>query len=436
MLMALTTKLDIPDTVVAKFAESATLTRKPKIEGGAYRAIDTQDGYYILQDVPVMGPVPKGEKNNSDPIGEEWLSGAVKFGQDSYALNKIAYPIHIGHNDDLGLTRPEFAGYFKPTKLGTHKVNGKEQPAVFADWKVKKSVFDRIQAGELPYHSPEIRNWSKQKISSLAILDSQPPYYPYPNMTVGEVVTDPTAKFDARTSDDEFRIIKFAEGREAVEVVKPPAECAKCKEYEAMLKTKTESESSAGGNMSEIVKPNAGPVEQAVVTEKAVDADKKGVDTAKMLVKMEDDPKIAAKFAALEDKQAALEKKIAERENVERARVLEGKALADLAGYQIGDKAKAQIAKFSLEGEDKLKELVETLKEVTPRAAAGTFAEAEERMSLSSDPILAKFADKGPDTLAKAADLLRGYRAITEKVKSYSLTAEQHIERGLKGLAK
>ncbi len=240
--MPLTAPLEIPQTV-------ADTVVKPNIRGGDYRAIDTQDGFFIIRDVETMSSVPNGARGNEEAVDENFLGSIAKYHQSAYETGKIAFPLHIGHHDDQGLKKLEFAGLFKPTRVEEREVNGKKRPVLFSDWKVKADVFKRIQGGELPYRSPEIRNWANKKISSLAILDTEPPHFEFPMTTVGSVTVDPTAKFESDLSPD-FKLEKFEE-KEVVTFAdkdepkkKEPASveagvdgkcCAHCAQYSSML---------------------------------------------------------------------------------------------------------------------------------------------------------------------------------------------------------
>lgn len=373
-----------------------------------------------------MSVVPKGIKGAPEDIGKDWMSDAVQFGQDLYNKGKTAYPVHIGHNDDLGITRPEFAGLFKPTRVGTALVEGKEQPAIFADWKIKKSVFDKFAAGELPYVSPEVRNWSKRRISSLALLDSQPPHFAFPLQTISEVVEDPYAKFSADLPK-EVKIAKF-DGMERV-TFDPTTEHVEAKEEkneETNMADKPKEDLQAG-------KPNNNPVDQsgkAPASDPVVAGGSKPtiVTGAKMTL---DDPAVAAKFAAMEDANAEMRKRLDARDAADKAKALEQKALESLRGYQIGDKAKAQIAKFAAEGEDKLNALVETLKEVTPKDSPRTFAAAEAANAVAAnDPAVAKFVQQGPEKLEAAARFASEYRTLKAHPagRGMQISEEQYIK--------
>lgn len=369
-----------------------------------------------------MSVVPKGVKNAPKDIGEEWMSDAVKFHQDLYDKGKTAFPIHINHNDDLGLTHPEFCGFFKPTRVGKGLVEGKEQPVTFADWKIKKSAFEKLSKGELPFVSPEIRRWDKSKISSLALLDSQPPHFAFPLQTIGEVVEDPTAKFSADLPQ-EFKVERFSDLMERVTFdpsVDEKKEEPKKVEDKPMADAnkKPEADPQAG-------KPNNNPVDQT--SKEPASTAQAGAETVKLSL---DDPRVAAKFAAMEDRNAALEKRLNEREAADKAKELAAKALESLRGYQIGEKAKAQITKFASEGEEKLNAFVETLKEVSVKDSPRTFGAAEAASVSAADPSVAKFAQQGPDKLEAAARFASEYRTLKAHPASrgMQITEEQYVK--------
>jgi len=385
------------------------------MQGGGYKAIDCCDGWVIVRDVPVMSTVPKGVKNAPEPIGEEWMSDAVKFGQELYTKGKTAYPIHIGHNDDLGLTQPEFAGFFKPSRVGTALVEGKEQPAVFADWKIKKDVFERFSKGELPYVSPEVRNWNKRRISSLALLSSQPPHFSFPLQTVSEVAEDPYAVFSADLPK-EFKVAKF-DGMDRVTFDPTVEDAPEIENKETTMADKPKEDLQAG-------KPNNAPVEQDAAGKPAAPA------AAPLGTKMSEDPVLAAKFAAMADESAALKRRLDERDAADKAKELTAKALEDLRGYQIGETTKAQIAKFAAQGEDKLKDFVATIKEVAAKDSPRTFSDAERMNVSASDPAVAKFAQMGPDKLEAATRFAADYRTLKSHPagRGMQITEEQYVK--------
>jgi hypothetical protein len=385
---------------------------KPNIPGGNYRATDTGDGFVTVHDVPIMSEVSKGTKNAPDNIGHDWLDSARKFGEDSFLKNKICYPLHVSHHDDTGIKQPEFAGYFRPTKLDHIEIDGAKKEALFADFKVKSSIFDRMQKGELPYVSPEIRNWNKRRISSVALLDSEPPHFPFPMVTIGDVKADATAKF-AADLPSECAIARFGDGFERV-TFDPTREKDADKDF-VITKEPNMADPKATQN-EQAGKPNAAPVEQ--------DAAAKVVVPAKM--EAESDPKMAAKFAAMEDANAALMKRLDAIEAEKKAKALESWGLEQMAGYQIGAAAKKSIARFAAEGDASLKEHIAMLQEVTPKDSPRTFAAAEAANAVAiNDPKLAKFAQAGPEKLELAAKFASEYRTLKQHAAGAGMSIKE-----------
>lgn len=398
-----------------------SVTSKPNLPGGNYRATDTGDGFVTVHDVPIMSEVAKGVKNAPQDIGHDWLDHARKFGEDSFLKNKICYPLHVSHHDDSGVKQPEFAGYFRPTKIDHIEIDGQKKEALFSDFKVKRSIFDRMQKGELPYVSPEIRNWNKQRISSVALLDSEPPHFPFPMVTIGELSADASAKF-AADLPGECAIARFSDGFERVtfdptrekDTDKESDKETKVLEGKPMADVKANQDEQTG-------KPNAAPIEQVGAVKTSL--------PAKM--EAESDPKMAAKFAALEDANSALMKRLDSIEAEKKAKALELWGVEQMAGYQIGNAAKKSIARFAAEGEASLKEHIAMLQEVTPKDSPRTFAAAEASNAVAvNDPAVAKFAQAGPEKLELAARFASEYRTLKAHPagKGMNIREEEYIK--------
>lgn len=382
-----------------------------EIKGGKYPATISKDGWAIFRNVPIMGFVPKGEKSAPEDITAKWMEPAVKFSQTEYKSGNFAAPVHKGHHKSLAIEDPEFLGFFLPKTVGKITLDGKEQDAVFADIKLKPSAFELAKKGELPYLSPEV-DWATGKFMSLSFLDSNPPHFHFPNFTVGDIANDDTASFEAVLKPAKF------DDEEREKKGKDPATacCAHCSAYQSKFGYKF----SDGGPM-DTPKPSGTPIEPG----------KPPTMEAKPAVKLEDDPKIAAQFAALKDENAAIKARLDAKDAEAAAVKFEAAALKELEGYQIGDSAKAQIAKFARRSEAELKDLVATLKEVSKKNPPTSMAEFVASGISASDPVLAKF-QKSPDELAAATRAYAAYKLLKERVPAYSVPPEKHIEMELK----
>ena len=390
-------------------------TESIKIGGGNYNAIDTQDGYVTVKDVPLMGEVEKGEKNAPKKIGHDWHQKAVEDALARHVNDKYTAPAHIGHNDPIN--KAEFAGFGLPKKVSSMTVNGKEQSVVIGDMKMKKSAFERAKKGELPYISVEVSDWNEPRISSVSFLDTKPPFFEFPLFTIGEVKVDPQAKFEAKLEKGIAEKFAMDEKKPDDKTTKEETKCCgHCSEHDgALAKLSKAMGMSYGGKMDEITKPSATPVEQ---------------DKTKM--QGHEDPKVAAQLALFQDKIARLEAKDADRDREAAAIKLEAKAMEDLKGYMVGEKVKAQIAKFARVGEKELAELLAAVKESSVKYPPSSLESYEAASMDRSDPVLAKFQTKGPDSVERAAKFLAEWKILKKNVPAYSLTAEQHVEMSMK----
>lgn len=379
------------------------------IRGGNYQAVIGNDGWAIFRDVPIMGFVPKGEKSAPEDINEAYMQKMVSFSQEEYQAGNFAAPIHKGHHKSLAIEDPEFLGFFLPKRVGTAMVEGKSTPAIFADLKFKPSAFLRAQSGELPYFSPEV-DWITGKFMSLAALDSNPPHFKFPMFTVGLVVEDRSAKFEAALKSKlEADPKEKSEGEKGC--------CAHCATYQKKYGVKFEERLMT----NPVTEPKA-PVEP----------------TTPAVAVMQADPKVIAAFeaklAVQADALAELKKKDAERDAKEKAKGLFEKALGDLKGYQFGENVRKALFAAAGESEEKLTGLVAAVKEVATKEPPKTLEEAIAASVSTSDPALTKFQKDSPARQAKAAQFLAEYREIKKVMKGYSLSAEAHVDLEMRKL--
>lgn len=393
-----------------------------KIDGGNYSAINTQDGYFTILDVPLMGEVEKGEKGAPEKVGREWHEKAVANALDRHKNDRYTPPAHIGHNDPIH--KAEFAGFVLPKRVGTMKVNGKDQSVIFGDVKLKADAFSKAQKAEIPYISVEVADFNEARISSVSFLDTKPPYFEFPLFTIGNVVTDASAKFEAKADPKSKFTLEEPERPDAGGKAETKC-CGHCNEHGGSIAklAKAMGITVGGAMMEDSTKPTAKPVELADAKPVA------GVDA-------KEDPKMAAKLSMIEDKMVKMEKEREAELADRKAKLMEAEALEDLKGFAIGDSTKKQIAKFAKLGESDLKEFVASVKEMAPKYPPRTLEEYQASGFEKADPVLAKFQAQGPDVLEKASRALAEYNLLKKKIKSYSLSAEQHIEMTLKNQTK
>jgi hypothetical protein len=164
--------------------------------GGRYDAIDHGNGFFSIINIEIFAEVPAGAKRNKERIGEDWMDEAI-------AKNRLRKkegflpPVHIWHSDETAV-KPSYAGKFVLTRRGTITYEGREIPALFANIvDIPKEVFQRIQQGLLPYRSVEVHDWENPEIDSLALMDTDVPFFRMRMTTVGDVKKskDPVVAF-------------------------------------------------------------------------------------------------------------------------------------------------------------------------------------------------------------------------------------------------
>ena len=184
---------------------------KVKLNGGNYDAVDTGDGYTTVKRIPILSTMAKGTHGAPYEVTKEEL---VKFHDNMlarYQRNR-AGGLSIGHNDDLGITHPDFAGFFIPAGVDEYDFPHEGRKwTLFADFKIPNDKFVLFAAGKLPWHSPEIyaAGWTHRKIELVSFLDSKPPYFDWENNTVGKVTKDEAARFEAIYDGPGSRFVDF-----------------------------------------------------------------------------------------------------------------------------------------------------------------------------------------------------------------------------------
>ena len=459
----------------SKFNASATLdapvTQQIKINGAGYTAVDTGDGHTTVKDVPIFSEIPKGTHGAPYDVTKDELEKFLSVGQSRYATGRTG-ALSIGHNDDLGLTHPDFAGYFLPTKVARYAFPSGEKWALFADLKLPNAVFARFAEGKLPVHSPEIypRSWDERRIDIVSFLDTKPSYFDWQNNTVSKITKDASAKFAAvwmpskpvMTDDLAYGDLKallgdalpaiasrFAAYVEATEKVERKVE-KKDDEPAAKPEAKADEKSEAKGDEKGEKKADdeakqADPFESDYPeTHKALGAmqstlskmaESLGMNKSDPLDKksgqppiepnepnrggkMSMDPETAAKFAAQANEVAEIRKQLAAQENEKRISSFMAKADSLLARKVLADRD--IVAKFASDASamgaegDKwfttmIEKLAPSLRDKPPSSVA-EFASRSLPSVEPTDAALSKFAAQGPAVLEQAAKFAAQYR--------------------------
>lgn len=159
-----------------------------ELPGGAYDAKQNSDGTWNIGEkkpIPIMSVVPQGARDNSKVVGEEWMMSTVaKHTMMEKAQDYLA-PIHIEHHGDGADTSQ--AGFLKLTGVDKIWQDGEKKDAIHATFiGVPDEVFQDIKQNKYAYRSVEIAEWNKSEIASLALLSDEAPFFKLPMLSVGE----------------------------------------------------------------------------------------------------------------------------------------------------------------------------------------------------------------------------------------------------------
>ncbi len=179
--------------------------------GGEFVAVKEENGTYTILDVPVFAENSRFGKDFS----LSWLLRAVKKSKDRMRQDNYTAPLHVNHT---GEDRPKKRiGTFALTRVGKMTYEGKTVNAAFADFlNISEEDFKDIQQGKLPYRSVEIppKAVDDPEIHSIALLDTDVPFFRMANMTIGEVKeikNDPALAFCYNDDFNKNILFNFSE---------------------------------------------------------------------------------------------------------------------------------------------------------------------------------------------------------------------------------
>ena len=395
-----------------------------QIRGGNYASTENADGTFTVHNFPIMSEVKKGTKGAPKDYGRDELQKLVDNATERYFKYNFCATAFYRHNGDT--KEPKMMGFVLPKRVAKYKFPEGDKWTIFGDVKLNKAAFEAVKAGLYPYHSPEVP-WEKERISGLAFLDTEPPYFEYELFTVAEAKPDlvgSTAAFKADPESIGGSFMEDEKKKDEKEMKAQDEEKDEKKDEKKMKAQEDEKDEKKDEKKGDMKCGKKGKMESDPADTKS---DGKPYD--KEDKNMQADPKEAAKFAALEDKVAALEAKEEARKAEAEAKARETAAFEALKSHEIGEKAKAGIAKFAAIGDDELNEYVEVLKESTPVKLPGDMAEFEAGLAKvnADDPDVAKFSS--PDEQAEAARFAAEYDEIMKISKgNYSVPREVHIK--------
>lgn len=163
-----------------------------------YKSEKMPNGNFAIRGIDIFAATRRYNKATGkwDNFDDAWLADAERHFNEEAATGYYP-PVHIGHHGK-GPTR--FAGTLRNVRRETK--GGK--PLLFADIvDMPPAVFADVAANRIPYRSVEINNPDARKLSSLALLDTTPPYHKFRLLHVDQ---PETVQFD----DDAPHPVHFA----------------------------------------------------------------------------------------------------------------------------------------------------------------------------------------------------------------------------------
>ena len=404
----------------------ATTTALPT----THEATKNRDGTWNVLNVPIFAEIPAKTPGATPLVSREWIEAAVEKDKKRYASG-FASPLHIHHHEhhSPGAPKPKRAGQIRLREVRQASYDGAEIGVLFADLeKVPAAVYDRIKKGTLPYRSVEILDPRENEISSCALLDSEVPFFRFPNLAVS--LERPNLRFSAprrlvnspvtacvksgRTRGFLFhaqgvtQMIENDDGSEitdAIEVepiVAPETEAPNDEAIESAaermfslfdaLSTKVEGLSEKLDELSQQDTPDITP--DSPVTGEEIN------ETPAV-----DPETFSASEAKLHGRLMALEQRLADEDKEKTTTSLYSAALKTLEEYNLTDEIKARLQTFAAQGEENLGVIVQTFQETLTKFPAPTVEDATDASGTpDSDAVAAYSADTKKHARARALE--------------------------------
>lgn len=169
---------------------------QPPVEGvdlgHSYPAYIQRDGAYQIRGLDIFKACERMNPSTKqvDHFDEAWLEDAVRKFNERKNSEHYLPPVHVGHNTPNGNSK-EFAGFMDNLRMDKD-ANG--IPTLRADLvNIPAPQFAEILGKRRPYRSVEINFPAKREISSLALLDTEVPYFKMP-LTIVDPVNFADAK--------------------------------------------------------------------------------------------------------------------------------------------------------------------------------------------------------------------------------------------------
>ena len=379
-------------------------------------------------------------------------SSAVELHATLFREDKHLPRLNILHN--FGIHKATGAGYFLPQRVRMFRMKGRLTPVVFADlMAVKDEVFQSLCANDLPYCSVEVREWEPLQFGALALLDTEPPFFEFPLITIGEESVSVTAdvtrfqenpqepavaafvagassrflfRFGAedmpeepKKDDDEVKAEFEGEGGMSVESIVKAIESGEISVADMEAIVAAIGARGDGAEEEEVVEPAAANEGPPVEFQK---------DEEKPEFKGEERTAMLARVSALEDFRAATE-------NEKAVNALFSSAVKGLEdeGHHLSDNSRKRLREAAEKGEETLALFTTVYREEVPRDPPEDLDGLPAGMDTLPDEV-AQFSGRGPEALAEAKRVWREWAELkdTRAFGSKVTPLDRYLARNVK----
>lgn len=166
--------------------------KAPEVFMKRFKSVYNKDGTWTIYDVDIFCELKRTFQNEGSPktyhFTKEWLATAVQKALSRYQDGYLP-TLHIGHNND-DEKEAEVVGFFLPKAVKPKIYRGQQVWAIFSDWVIPDSVYQKIKNLKFPYRSVEINDYDSGEISSCALLQSKPPWVKSSPLVVEEATPE------------------------------------------------------------------------------------------------------------------------------------------------------------------------------------------------------------------------------------------------------
>ena len=416
-----------------------------QLPGGDFDAVQNEDGTWnigIDKDIPIMGTVQEvGVKGNERPIGIKWLRAALRKHRALEEQPGGAYyaPVHLRHhseNSDHDETVP--AGFLRLNRIAPAFDGGDNQAAIFATlYNVPDDIYQQIKARKWAFRSVEVASWDKPQVSSLSLLNTEAPFFKYPNLTIGsetpavavnvlplEAAAPALALCESGAGGS--ILFNFSEARRmAEEKIKEEIEIEEDldlndEDVDVDVDVDEEDEgatlSELAGMMRELMRRLDDEVDEEVIEEVR---DKRNEDVPVDIAASEG--KMAAMLSEISGRVSGLESNQRKGRQRQALSSYVEKSLGKLSGYNLPDSLGDTMTKMAQTAGGNYKKLLDqfvaTFKATASRDEdLATLDDFEQSISIGQgDEALAKFAQEGEASLTNARKHLRTFKSLQDK---------------------